>query len=124
MTETKKEFSKTGGQLRLWLGFLLPPVAWAIQLQTVYLTTLYGCSSSDFMPNHLVSIFALLASIIGGVIAWRGWLETGKQWKAEAADATSRSRFMAILGMLASGLFTLVIFAQWLPTIFGVPCDK
>lgn len=122
--QAKSEFTEKGGQLWLWLGFLLPPAVWAIQLQTVYLTSEAGCKSGDFTANHLVSIFAILFSIAGGAISWRNWLETGKGWKSEAADAVSRSRFMAILGMLTSALFTLLIFAQWLPTILGVPCDK
>ena len=122
--EDKSEFTRTRGQFWLWLGFLLPPAAWAIQLQTVYLTSEYGCLKGDFMPNHLVSVFALLLCLIGGAISWRNWLETGKKWKSEAADPVSRSSFMAILGMLEAALFALLIFAQWLPTLFGVPCDK
>lgn len=122
--QTKNEFSRKSGQFWLWLGFLLPPIAWAIQLQTVYLTTEYGCKYNNFMPNHLVSVFALLLSIFGGVVSWRNWLETGSEWKSEKANATDRSRFMAILGMLTGALFSLVIFAQWLPTLVGVPCDK
>jgi hypothetical protein len=31
---------------------------------------------------------------------------------------------MAILGMLTAALFTPLIFAQWRPTLLGVPCDK
>ena len=108
----------------LWVGLLLPTAAWAIQLQTVYLTTEYGCKYGDFMPNHLVSIFALLASAVGGLVAWRNWLDAGREWESTGGDETSRRRFMAILGMLTGALFTLLIFAQWLPTLAGVPCDK
>ena len=122
--EAKNEAARSPGGWRLWLGMLLPPAAWAVQLQTVYLTSDYGCRSGVFLPNHLVSVFAVLASIAGGAIAWGCWLEAGKGWRAEDAGALSRSRFMAIIGMLESGLFTLLIFAQWLPTLLGVPCDK
>jgi hypothetical protein len=122
--QAKTEFSEKRGQLGLWVGLLLPPAAWAIQLQTVYLTSQYGCKYMDFLPNHLVSIFALLLAVIGGVVAWRNWIETGKKWKSEEASPIDRSRFMAILGMLTGALFTLLIFAQWLPTILAVPCDK
>lgn len=123
-SEEKGEFTRTRGQFRLWLGLMLPPAAWLIQLQTVYLASEYGCKYADFMPNHLASAFALLVSIIGGAVSWRNWLESGKGWNAQKADPTDRSRFMAILGMLTAALFTLLIFAQWLPTLLGVPCDK
>ena len=122
--QADKQFSGTRGQFWLWLGLLLPPAAWAIQLQTVYLTSEYGCIHNDFLPNHLVSIFAILLSVAGGAIARRNWLESGNKWQTEENGVAARSRFMAILGMLTSALFTLVIFAQWLPTLLGVPCDK
>ena len=63
--------------------------------------------------------------IIGGVISWRIWLETGKHWKAEKANATDRSRFMAILGMLAGALFTLPLALSQPPpfdTFRSTPC--
>jgi hypothetical protein len=123
-TGEKKEFPEKRGEFWLWFGFLLPPAAWIVQLQTVYLTSERACANGDFMPNHLVSIFALLAALTGGIIAWSKWLHSGKKWKSEEANPTSRARFMAILGMATGALFTLVIFAQWLPTLTGVPCDK
>jgi hypothetical protein len=122
--EANSKFSSTRSQFGLWLGFLLPPGSWAIQLQTVYLTSEAGCLSGDFTANHLVSIFAILFSIVGGAISWRNWLEAGKGWQSEKGSATDRSRFLSILGMLNAGLFALLIFAQWLPTLLGVPCDK
>jgi protein-S-isoprenylcysteine O-methyltransferase Ste14 len=124
MNKAEKEFSEKRGQFWLWLGFLLPPVVWIIQLQTVYLTSEYGCGSNNFQPNNIVSVLALMFSIIGGLISWWNWLDSGRKWKSEEAGTISRSRFMSILGMLTSGLFTLVIFAQWLPTLVGVPCQK
>jgi hypothetical protein len=123
-TEVKKEFSRKSGQFWLWLGLLLPPAAWAIQLQTVYLTSNYGCHSQDFIPNHVVSVVAILLCLTGGAVSWRNWSKSGGGWKSEEAGETGRSRFMSILGMLVAGLFTLTIFAQWLPTLVGVPCDK
>jgi hypothetical protein len=35
----------------------------------------------------------------------------------------TRGRFMAILGLLAGGAFTLVILALWLPTFWLHPCQ-
>jgi hypothetical protein len=124
MNKAKKEFSEKRGQLWLWLGFLLPPVAWAIQLQTVYLTSEYGCQSNDFMPNNVVSVLALMFALIGGLVSWWNWLDSGRKWKSDEAGPVARSRFMAILGILMSALFTLAIFAQWLPKLVGVPCEK
>jgi hypothetical protein len=123
-TEAKRDFSEKGGQFWLWLGFLLPPIAWAVQLQTVYLLSEYGCGSGNFLPNHIASAGALILSVCGGLVSWRNWMKAGGEWKSEKAEPLARSRFMAILGVLSGALFTLIIFAQWLPTLLGVPCDK
>ena len=127
MSESVEAKTKTvdkGNAFRLWIGMLLPPVAWAIQLQSLYLTSEYGCHTSDFMWNHVVVVAALALSLLGGAIAWREWLKSGASVDAESADRVSRSRFMALLGILTASLFTVLIFAQWLPTLMGVPCDK
>jgi hypothetical protein len=125
MTEnTKQQFSEAKGEGMLWLGFLLPPVVWSVQLEAVYLLSGYGCSTGDFNPIHLISIIALALSITGGLISFRNWRVAGGSWKSAEAGSLSRSRFLAILGMLNGTLLTLVIFAQWLPTLTGVPCDK
>jgi hypothetical protein len=108
----------------LWIGMLLPPVAWALQLQTLWLTSEYGCATSNFLWNHVAAIIALLLSMIGGLVAFRAWRATGGGTNDDDASHRSRHRFMGMLGMLTGALFTTVIFAQWLPTLTGVPCDK
>ncbi|HEY0426697.1 MAG TPA: hypothetical protein VGC76_02720 [Pyrinomonadaceae bacterium] len=122
--EVKKKFSEKSGQLRLWIGLLLPPLIWAAQLETVYLLSDYGCATANFLPIHIASAAALILSVSGGLISWHNWMKAGGEWKSEAAEPLARSRFLAILGVLTGALFSLVIFAQWLPTILGVPCDK
>ena len=127
MSETlraKKKAIDTGIAFRLWIGMLLPPAAWAIQLQSLYLTSEYGCPTADFMWNHVVVVIALAFSLLGGAIAWREWLKSGSSVEAEGGDRLSRRRFMALLGILMASLFTVLIFAQWLPTLMGVPCEK
>lgn len=122
--EAEQEFSEKRGEFWLWLGLLLPTVIWAIQLQTNYLLIENACATGNYLPIHITSIVALILSFVGGVISWRSWMKTDGEWQSDTAGIVSRSRFMAILGVLTGSLFTLLIFAQWLPTLFGVPCDK
>jgi hypothetical protein len=108
----------------LWVGFLLPPLAWSVALETLYLFSDYGCETLNFMPNHIVSASALLLSLIGGAVAWRNWKRSGAQWPGDDSGPIPRSRFMAALGLLTCPLFSALIIAQWLPTALGVPCGK
>jgi hypothetical protein len=122
--ESKPKKLDKGRSLRLWIGMLVPPAAWAVQLQSLYLTSEFGCRSSDFTWNHVVVVAALIVSVLAGFIAWREWSQSGGSDEDEDGDRMSRRRFMALLGVLTSALFSITILAQWLPTLMGVPCDK
>ena len=103
---------------------LLPPIAWAVQLQAMWLTSEYGCYTSDFLWNHVVSITGLVVSAIGWYIAYAEYREWAAIGDNAMHDPRSRRRFMAMVGVMTGALFTVLIFAQWLPTLLGVPCDK
>jgi len=56
-----------------------------------------------------------------GIAYWPGG---DYQATKESGKPARRKRFMGIIGFALSILFAVVIFAQWLPTIVGVPCGK
>jgi len=125
MAETvHTEKTDAGRMFWLWVGMLLPPIAWAAQLQTLYLTSEYGCASSNFFWNHVASICAFTLSFFGGFTAWREWHAAGASTEDESGKPISRRRFMSMVGILTGALFSAIIFAQWLPTALGVPCSK
>jgi hypothetical protein len=124
MAEKTKEFNEGSGQFWLWTGLLLPPIAWSMQIEVVYLLSDYACKTQNFLPNHLASAVALIVSLAGLGIAWRNLKQAGDKWPSDHAGPIPRSRFMAVLGLMSGALFSLVIIAQWLPTIVGVPCGK
>jgi len=119
-----QELEKPESELLLWVGFLLPPLAWSISLETLYLFSDYGCTYASFLPNHVVSVAFLVVSLIGLAVAWSNWQKSGATWPDDSSGSIPRSRFMSALGLLTGTLFSILIFAQWLPTILGVPCGK
>jgi hypothetical protein len=121
---TEPKMIDIGAALRLWIGILLPPIAWGVQLQSVYLASEFGCLTSDFTWNHVLSALTLVVALVGGVIAWFEWVAAGATTEAEGVDRMSRRRFMALIGILSSALFSVTIVAQWLPTLMSVPCGK
>ena len=110
--------------MRLWFGLLGSPAIWAIQFQTVYLTSEWGCYAMEFKWIHMVSVIALVISLVAFWVAFSEWRLAGGGTADEDSDHVTRRRFMAILGMLTGVLFTALIFATWLPTLSGVPCGK
>jgi hypothetical protein len=119
-----KELEQPMSELFLWIGFLLPPLAWSVFMETVYLFSDYGCKNENFLPNHVVSAIFLVISLLGGAIAWSNWQKSGSTWPDGSGGSVSRSRFMSALGLFTAPLFSALIFAQWLPTLLGVPCGK
>lgn len=122
--KAKPKTIDTGTALRLWIGMLLPPIAWAMHLQLVYLTSEFGCFTSDFTWNHVLSGLMLIVALVGGAIAWLEWVAASATTDEEGGDVMSRRRFMALIGILTSALFSVTIIAQWLPTLMRVPCDR
>jgi hypothetical protein len=107
----------------LWVGLLLAPVAFLINLEVAYALVPTACSSRNELPVHLVHFACLLLTLYGLLTAWRSWKAAGATWSGEQGDPLARSRFMAGTGMLVSAMFVLVIVAQWIPSFILDPCQ-
>ncbi|MDQ3819194.1 MAG: hypothetical protein M3362_16170, partial [Acidobacteriota bacterium] len=110
-----KKLSQTGSQLLLWTGVLLAPFVWSTQMEVNYLLVPYACMTGHRVVLYLVTLVALILAAAGGLISWRNWQEAGREMPDDAGDARTRSRFMALLGLLTSAMFFVVILAQGIP---------
>lgn len=107
----------------LWVGLLLAPGAFLINLEVAYALVPTACSSRTELPVHLVHLACLLLTLYGLLTAWRCWTATGATWPGEDGDPLARSRFMAGIGLMVSAMFLLVIVAQWIPSFVLDPCQ-
>lgn len=105
----------------LWLGLLGGPLAWLGQLALSYPLVPLSCATEWGAIFHLVSLVAALAAVAAGTVAWQTWQQARAEGAATNAEA-GRQRFMALVGVLSSGLFLATIVAQWLPVLFLSPC--
>lgn len=121
MAEPKEHFKDASGLLSLWGGVMLAPAAFLLNLQITYAVVTLNCSDAEPWL-HLSSLATLLLALGGGWLAWREWRRTGEGWPGDGEGAVPRSRFLAVLGLLSSSLFALVILAQWLPVLVLGPC--
>jgi hypothetical protein len=122
-TEAQKESSDGGGLLALWAGLLAGPMSFLLNLLFSYMLVPWVCSTGHLFALHLVAFCALLLTAAGGFAAWRAWQRTGKRWPDGEGGAIPRSRFMAVMGMLLSGMFFLVILALGIPNFILNPCQ-
>jgi hypothetical protein len=122
--DTEQAFFQRQGIGWLWFGILAGPLAFLLNLQLSYMLVQPVCVTAQHLVLHLVPIGALLLTAGGGVSAWRSWRRTGQVESSKAGGVLPRSRFMAGVGLLTSGLFLFVIVAQWLPNFILSPCQR
>jgi hypothetical protein len=122
--KAKKEFSEQRGVCWLLTGLLAAPLAFLTQLTVNYAVVPRACSSGHLYAPHLVTILFLLIALAGGFIAWRNWQEAGQVEPGEGGDVIERSRFIAVVGLMLSGLVVLLFIAQWIPQFLISPCQR
>jgi hypothetical protein len=98
-------------------SLLLAPVAFLLNLGLAYALVDVACVSGTRWALHLLHAICLLLALAGGYVA-AGVLRRSDRDTA----AGSRRHVIGLAGLLASGLFALVILAQWLPEFFVDPC--
>jgi hypothetical protein len=106
-----------------WAAVLLAPIAFLLQLEIAYFVVPRACHAGVVFPVHLAHAGALLLALAGTAIAWRQWQRWHHQATTDGAGPEPRSLFMAMLAMLLSGGFLLVVVALWLPTFWLHPCQ-
>jgi hypothetical protein len=122
-SESKVEGTSPRENFALWTGVLGSAIIWGIQLQTTYAMVPWACSSGHRWMLPVVSLGFLIAAAIPGVVSWREWRKaSGGQRSERETPGDGRRRFMAMLGMMDSAVFFLLILAQALPVFFIHPC--
>lgn len=122
MTPPPDPFS-TGRHIgSLWLGLLGPPAVWLVQFQANYTLTAWVCAHGHRSVLALVSLAAFVAIAALGALAWSRWQQSGRRWPGAEGSTAARTRFVALLGLLSSGLFALTTLAQAVAPLFIAPC--
>ena len=114
----------------MWFCILGAPVAWSVQQLVNAPLFAHGCYPKDaplaspIWTNAggvalTVELIAIVVCVVAGLLAWRNWDRTRGEKEGsghhlmEAGDG--RTRFMAMVGLICSGLFLLAtIFATGL----------
>ena len=106
----------------LWAGVLVGPTAMLVQLEANYGLVLWSCATGKTWPLHLISLLALLVTVVAGLLAHRVWQRVRAH--EDSGGPVGRSRFMAAVGIMISLLMCAVIVAQWIPVFIHHPCER
>lgn len=122
-SESRIEASSPRENLELWIGLLGTAVIWAVQLQFNYALVPWACSSGNKWVLYVSSLVFLLCGAVPGWVGWKCWKASDQGKGADRESARDgRRRFMALAGMMMSGLFFLLMLAQAIPNFFVNPC--
>jgi hypothetical protein len=106
----------------MWFCILGAPAAWSLQQLIVVPLFAHGCFPKDVpvaepiwagagMVALVVEVLAIVVSILAGLVAWRNWRRTQGEKEGSGhrlmGSGDGRSRFMAMVGLICSGLFLL-----------------
>lgn len=107
----------------LWAGVLGAPVLWSAELIVTYALVPRACLTHHDWTLHLSTALFLCLTLAGGLVCWLEWRRV-RDATPSGADASvpGRNYFLAVLGVLTSGLFALLIFAQGLMPFFLNAC--
>jgi hypothetical protein len=102
---------------------VVPAIICAATQEANFVLVRQACSAQRNVSLYVVTIVALVLIALLALVAYLTWRSAGAQWPGETADVATRTRFIAMLGILGSGLFFLVTLAQGIATINFDPCQ-
>jgi len=122
------------GLLALGFGIVGAPLAWNIELLVGVALSGHECYprylplsvplwNGTWSALLVISIIAIALGIVAGLVSWRSWSRTRDESPKEAHSGDGRTRFMAMCGLLSSGLF-LVALAFTIAVVLLVPLCK
>ena len=120
----KESYLGSSGGPALWLALLGGPVAFQLHLVVNYMVVQGLCEREMEWPVHVVTVLALALCALAGWQGWRLRSQTGEHLVASGLSRLERTRFVANVGLLATGLFTTIILAQWIGFLILSPCDR
>ncbi|HJP95374.1 MAG TPA: hypothetical protein VJ875_25730 [Pyrinomonadaceae bacterium] len=107
----------------LWLLVVLPPIIGAISMETSYVLVRQSCAAQHNLALYVVTLAAMVLTVANAVVAYVIWKRAGVVWPTEAVDLATRTRFIAVVGILSSVMSFLVILAQGIATVLFDPCQ-
>ena len=111
---------------KIWLGLLVVPMAALGYQLFAYALVPYACDRQAPEPLHMLSGLVLLSCLGCTLLAVHEWHRlrpgTSRGLDDDSSLPATRNRFLAACAAAVSGLFTLVVAAQWMAAWVLSPC--
>ncbi|HEX6560125.1 MAG TPA: hypothetical protein VF021_11700 [Longimicrobiales bacterium] len=120
--DADRSYLSRHGSVALWFALLGAPCAWFLGLVLSYPVVPYACYSGHVWTLYAISAIALLVVLGAGVVGYGLLMDTGAELPGDHASHTDRTRLLAAVGMMFSGLFALILIGHIASTAMVGPC--
>ena len=123
--EVRSEAPPTGarGGGAQWFGVLAPPLAMLMNVNLGYALVVWSCAARTRVLLHAEIAVLVIISVTAGFVAHHEWRRHGGGGEADdSGGPAARTRFLGVMGMGSSALFTMILIWQWLANVYLTPC--
>jgi hypothetical protein len=141
----EQRWQRTRAVVLLWVGVLLAPLAFLLDLTASFALADRGCTSPDSRLTWFITGAAAVAAAAALVLSIRNWRAVGADpeprgegvehsdprstghtisahFRTDGPSAPGRSRFMSLAGIALGSFFLVVVLASVIPTLVIHPC--
>jgi hypothetical protein len=118
------------GSAALWFGILGGPIAWVLHMTIGYsLEEWFACSPSTSSPGRVLGMdvraMAVVITVVFGAIALAAGAVSLRCFARSSREdeGSTRARWMAIVGLMNSGLYLLIILGGFGPAVLLQVCE-
>ena len=109
--------------LGLWWSLLAGFLAWALDLGFSYVLEQHSCSTAHHYVLHGISLISILIALSGFFTGFREYKNFPPQLVEEGGTRFDRAYFQALLGIVFSLSFAIVVIAGSVPRWLLNPCE-
>ena len=102
------------GSAALWYGLLGAPFSFAIELLIIYAAVPFDCARASRIDVSIIGAISLAVSLSAGFVSYRIWRELGQDLPRQEDTRVDRTRLLAVIGLMFSGLFSLLLLGHLL----------
>jgi len=123
MADTHRTIESGRAPLGLWWSLVAGFAAFAFDEGASYVLTQHSCSTGHFYVLHAISLISFVVALSGFFTGFSQIRLLPHEANEEGARHFDRAHFQALLGILFSLSFAVVIIAESVPKWLLSPCD-
>jgi hypothetical protein len=123
MTNSKPIAEAGKTPIGIWWSLIAGFAAWGLDLLLSYMLEQHSCSTGHHYVLHTISVVCFLGALSGFATGFMEKRRFPHDSKEEGGSSLDRAHFQALIGMIFSLAFAVVIIAGAIPRWILTPCQ-